>query len=90
MNEPTHQPTVREVLANLFFDCWRTGKFAFLIAGVIGGVMRERHVYHKDIPGFRYQEGLLFQGCYEHKTRAAIGQCLDEAYESAWEAGAWD
>jgi len=61
---------------------------SLLIAGIVGFVVRG--YFEKHVPGFAYQEGLLFEVCYQGKTRVEIARCLDRAYESADELSAWD
>lgn len=59
-----------------------------LVSAFIGASIRAHIGTH--VPGFRYKDGLIFEACYELKSRAEIGRCLDEAYEEAREFGAWD
>lgn len=77
------KPSLGASLSDLLGDWWVSGKLLFAVVGVVAGVMLERHVLHKDVPGFKYQTGLLFDHCYELRTRAAIGECLDNAYAAA-------
>ncbi len=62
--------------------------FIILVSAFIGSALHAR--FQPQVPGFRYKDGLIFEACYEKKTRVEIAQCLDAAWESAYESGAWD
>jgi ABC-type long-subunit fatty acid transport system fused permease/ATPase subunit len=56
-----------------------------IISLIAGAVLREQ--LRPKVPGFEYQNGKIFAGCYKKETRVAIARCLDKAWETASDIG---
>lgn len=59
-----------------------------LISAVLGACFYD--AFRPKVPGFEYKSGLIFEACYNKETRVEIAICLDSAWQSAMDAGAWD